>query len=188
MFDQLTNARGSRRWWTTGMGLGGEALLVAAMAVAPMIWPEVIPRVVFATALTPPGPPPAPAPKGNAMQPRAHATTVRQFRDNLLSEPAMIPAHPVMIVDPPPEVGAMGVPGGLDTGGVPGGIPGAGVIGSFVPEIRPTVVPRHVPALPLRPAHEHRLEDRHSRGYGGGARERADRHGARRIAGLSCSV
>jgi hypothetical protein len=34
------------------------------------------------------------------------------------------------------------------------------------------LVPRHVPAFPLRPAHEHRLEDRHPGGHGGGAHQR----------------
>ena len=34
------------------------------------------------------------------------------------------------------------------------------------------LVSRHVPALPLRPAHEHRMEDRHPRGNGGRADQR----------------
>ena len=37
------------------------------------------------------------------------------------------------------------------------------------------LVPRHVPALPLRPAHEHRLEDRDPGGDGGGVHQRGDR-------------
>ena len=57
----------------------------------------------------------------------------------------------------------------------------AAIIGLFwfllkvsIPDLSADLVPRHLPAFPLRPAHEHRMEDRHPGGHGG----RADQRGA----------
>ncbi len=45
--------------------------------------------------------------------------------------------------------------------------------------------PRYLPALPLRPVDEYRLEGRNSGGDGCGDGQRADRHAAARVGGLS---
>ena len=49
------------------------------------------------------------------------------------------------------------------------------------------LVPGHLPALPLRPAHEHRLEDRDPRGHGRGSDQCRAGHGAQGVAGLTPS-
>lgn len=148
MFEQSTIPKGPRRWWTTGIGLGGEALVLAALAMAPMIWPEMIPRVAFATVLAPPGTPPAPPPKGVAVRHRIPTAVVRTVRGDLLLAPRAIPVHAVAIVDPPPAVGGFGVAGGVENG-VPGGDL-SGVIGSVLSDVRPLAVER--PPEPARPA------------------------------------
>jgi protein TonB len=124
--------------------LSGEALLVAGLALAPLIWPQVIPRVAYATALATPGPPPAPPPKGSGVRPQRRSAIVRVRRDAFLA-PAAVPIHAAMIVDPPPEVGNFGVPGGVE-GGPEGGVPGG--LGIVVPDVRAAVVER-----PPEPVH-----------------------------------
>ncbi|MGO9255336.1 MAG: energy transducer TonB [Bryobacteraceae bacterium] len=141
MFEQSTLPNAPRRWWATCIGLSGEALLVASLALAPLIWPQVIPRVAYATALATPGPPPAPPPKGSGVRPQRPSAIVRTVRGDALLAPAAVPIHAAMIVDPPPEVGNFGVPGGVEAG-VPGGVPG--VLGSFVPDVRAAVM-EHLP-------------------------------------------
>ena len=46
MFEQatLSSANAGRRAWTTGLGFAGEAAFVAFIALAPIIWPEVLPK------------------------------------------------------------------------------------------------------------------------------------------------
>ena len=48
MFEQSTlpNGPAGKRVWTTFIGLGGELVVVLAMVLAPMIWPEVLPKAV----------------------------------------------------------------------------------------------------------------------------------------------
>jgi periplasmic protein TonB len=146
MFEQSTIPKGPRRWWATGVGVGGQILLVAGLAIAPMIWPEVIPQAAFAMTLFAPGPPPPPPPPPGpaAVRPR-HPTTV--VRDTAFHVPSVIPDHAVIVIDPPPEVGSYGV-----EGGVPGGVPGGdknGVLGAVLADFHPPNVER--PPEPVKP-------------------------------------
>ena len=65
-----------------------------------------------------------------------------------LIAPIAAPAHAVMIVDPPPETGSFGVPGGIE-GGTNAGVP-RWVLGSIAASVPPPVV-EHAPE-PLRAA------------------------------------
>jgi|SRR6185312_12398679 len=64
MFEQtmLIDANAGRRAWTTGLGFAGEAALVAAALLAPIIWPQTLPKPqALLMLLTPPPPSPPPA-------------------------------------------------------------------------------------------------------------------------------
>ena len=75
MFEQSTlpNGPAGKRVWTTFIGLGGEVVVVLAMVLAPMIWPEVLPKAVAYVRLlplpppAPPGPPPIAKPMGTTV-------------------------------------------------------------------------------------------------------------------------
>ena len=161
MFEQSTLPNAPRRWWATCIGLSGEALLVAGLALAPLIWPQVIPRVAYATALATPGPPPAPPPKGSGVRPQRPSAIVRTVRGDALLAPAAVPMHAAMIVDPPPEVGNFGVPGGVEAG-VPGGVPAACSAASFRMcgqpswSVRPSRCAAAAAGGPGHPAHHRR--------------------------------
>jgi protein TonB len=146
MFEQSTLPNAPRRLWATCIGLSGQALVVTGLVMAPLIWPQTIERVAYATALATPGPPPAPPPKGSGARPQHRSATLRAARRDAFVAPVAVPTHAAIIVDPPPEVGNFGVPGGVQ-GGLEGGVPG-GVLGSFVPDVRSAVVER-----PPEPVH-----------------------------------
>ncbi|HTX34572.1 MAG TPA: energy transducer TonB [Bryobacteraceae bacterium] len=146
MFERSTLVKAPRRLWATCAGFGLEAVLLTSLVLVPLIWPQAIPRVVYLTALAPPGPPPAPPPRGSAVHPQHRSASLRTFRSAAITAPAAVPVHAVTIVDPPPEAGDFGVPGGI-AGGAENGIPG-GVIGSVLADVRPPVVER--PPEPVR--------------------------------------
>jgi protein TonB len=108
MFEQatLSSANAARRAWTTGLGFAGEAVFVAFIAIAPMIWPEALPKPqALLILLTPP----APLPPATDVVVKPHAThaPITPIRFIL---PASIPTSIAQIVDDPPEV-IGGVPG-----------------------------------------------------------------------------
>lgn len=126
MFEQSTLPSGpaSKRLWATCVGITGEALLVAFAILAPMLWPQVLPRTTLFTSLLPPVPQGRPKPAED----RPHTTQARVPRLNVVHHcgfyaPTSYPDKPVILVDPPTEV-ASGpwVDGGLATGGQ-GGVP-----------------------------------------------------------------
>ena len=124
MFEQSTLHGGpaSKRLWTTFAGMAGEIALVASAMLAPIVWPQVLPKAQFATWLAPPGPPPPPPPRSNnAVRPRGTVRTRFQFQEHTLYTPSRVPEHPAILVDEPIEPGGGpgvpgGVPGGFDTG------------------------------------------------------------------------
>ena len=72
MFEQatLSSFNAGRRAWTTGLGFAGEAAFVAFIALAPIIWPEVLPKPqALLMLLTPPAP--VPPPTDVVVKPRA---------------------------------------------------------------------------------------------------------------------
>ncbi len=147
MFEQSTLVKAPLRLWATCAGLGLEAVLLTSLVLVPLIWPQAIPRVVYLTALAPPGPPPATPPKSSAVHPQHPSASLRTFRSAVLTAPAAVPVHAVTIVDPPPEAGDFGVPGGI-AGGTDNGIPG-GVVGSVLADVRAPALDH--PPEPVRP-------------------------------------
>jgi protein TonB len=101
MFEQatLSNANAGRRAWTTGLGFLGEAALVALIALAPIVWPEAMPKPrALLMPLTPPAP--APPPINVAVKPRV---TRAIFERPRIIMPASIPTTIARVVEDPPE-------------------------------------------------------------------------------------
>jgi periplasmic protein TonB len=148
MFEQSTlpNGPAGKRLWTTFIGLGGEVVVVLAMVLAPMIWPEVLPKAVAYVRLlpvpppAPPGPPPVAKPVGTTM-----VVPPRQIRETGFFAPRLIPVR-VAIIEDPPEVGSYVVGSIPGTGGSGSGN-GPGVPGGFA---YPAVV--SLPPPPPEPA------------------------------------
>ncbi len=152
MFEQstLTSAPASKRLWTTGMGLLGQAALVLFAALAPMLWPQILPRAALIVGLTAPGPPPRPPQGGPMVRPRtSHPTT--QFVNHALVAPVAIPRRPLAIEDPVLVSQSYGVTGGVANGardGIEGGVLDS-IIRSASPPAQP---PPLVPPAPAAPA------------------------------------
>ena len=161
MFEQSTleSARAAKRFWTTCVGMAWQAALVSFAVLAPMLWPQILPRATFAAYLVPPGPPPPPPPAGSpAVRPRVRTATT-QFVNNALVAPATIPARPVMIEDTEPEPQTYGVPGGVPGGsrdGVANGVldtvmrAGSPAIAPPTPSERPVAAAPAASAAPIR--------------------------------------
>jgi TonB family protein len=160
MFEQSTLSSGSaaKRLWATCAGISGEALLVVFAMLAPMLWPQVLPRTRLITSLLPPVPPGRPKP--DVSRPPAVLAKVRPavlFRTGAFVAPRWYPDKPLILVDLPTEAAAPGV--GVE-GGVPGGVPGGGgevladLLGAGsppLPKVR-SAEPAHPPAA--APTHE----------------------------------
>jgi protein TonB len=102
MFEQatLSSANAGRRAWTTGLGFAGEAALVGFIALAPLIWPEAMPKPqALLMLLTPPAP--VPPPTDVVVKPRATQAPITPMRFTL---PASIPKSIDMVVEEPPAV------------------------------------------------------------------------------------
>jgi protein TonB len=133
MFEQavLSNAHAGRRAWTTGLGFAGEALFVASVALAPILWPQAMPKPqALLTLLTPPAP--LPPRSTAAVKPRATHAPAAAVRFVL---PARMPATAATIVDDPPEA-PNPVPGMEGTAGDPNGLLG-GILGRSTEIARP---------------------------------------------------
>jgi protein TonB len=118
MFEQstLTSGPSSKRLWATCLGVTGEALLVGFAILAPMLWPQMLPRTTLITSLLPPVPPGRP--KAAQDRPRTTQAVVRHTPvvwDGLIHEPGSIPKRVVISVDLPPEI----EPGPYVPGAVP---------------------------------------------------------------------
>ncbi|HWC97921.1 MAG TPA: energy transducer TonB [Candidatus Sulfopaludibacter sp.] len=131
MFEQVfvLEAAGGKRFWTTCAGVTGQVALVAAMVLAPMVWPEALPHFQsFVNIIAPPGAPPPP-PRASAAQPR-HTAAVRPFVDpnGHMTQPTIIPRDVAMVIDEAPPVAGEYVVGGVPNGvanGVKDGVLGA---------------------------------------------------------------
>ena len=132
MFEQtlLAEAPGSKRFWTTCVGVTGQVALVASMILAPMVWPEALPKpTAFLTLLLPAVPLPPP-PKGMDT-PQVVRTVVKHAfisPEGKYIQPIKPPDKIDMTPDDPPVPGGEYVVGGVangTTGGVPNGLVGS---------------------------------------------------------------
>lgn len=150
MFETATLAGGppGKRVWTTCVGITGEALLVVFAMIAPMVWPQVLPKAQLTTWLAPPSPLPPPPGGRPTVRPREAVRHTVQFHDSQLYAYTRMPAHPV-ILNEPPDTGASG-PGviGAVPGGARDGIPG-GLVDILSREAAPP--PPHVPVTTAAP-------------------------------------
>ena len=138
MSEQSTLSSGpaSRRVFGTCVGFAGQAALVSIAVLAPMLFPQILPRATFTTVLLPPGPPPAPSPGRAVIRPHGEHRATTQFRNGVLLAPVTTPPQARILVDPEPE-----------TPGVRGGVPagagrdaaGSGVLSSILSAAAPTL-------------------------------------------------
>lgn len=153
MFEQATLSTGpaGKRVWTTMLGVTSQVALVSFAALAPMVWPQVLPTARFLESLAPPLPP-APPPKplgGDVKRPVTHAKIVRNTGwSTLFVEPRRVPTGPIpTIQDEPSGPVVVGVPEGF---GRPDG-----VVGNIIQGLArntalavPPAIPKSKPAVP----------------------------------------
>ena len=126
----LVNGPSTNRVWGALAGFTGQAMLIGCALLAPLVWPQVIPRVSWVMTLAPPGPPPPP-PAPAAQPALRHVRVVPlQTSRGLLTAPVRIPEHPLILVDEPEVAGAGGGGAGV-VGGTEQGMPG-GIVNSIV--------------------------------------------------------
>jgi len=104
MFEQavLANQNVGKRVCSTCAGLTTQALLVLAASLAPVVWPDVLPRAQMLVSLIAPGPPTRPAQAAPVQRTaRVVPTPQYQLRDGILRLPEEVPAHPQPLDDPP---------------------------------------------------------------------------------------
>lgn len=142
MFEQAVLANPSKRVWSTCAGMTAQALLVLAAALAPVVWPDILPRAQMLVSLVAPGAPTRQEPAAPTHQ-TAHVAPARPFHpvDGTLRLPDVPPAHPERIDDPPAGVSGPG------SGFIPGN---GGPANSLLTQILnvPAAVPVHAQAKP----------------------------------------
>jgi protein TonB len=157
MFEQSTLSSGpaSKRILGTCLGFAGQAVFVSVAVLAPMLFPQILPRTTLTSLLVAPGAPPPP-PGKPAFRPRGEQRPTAQLVHGVPVLPVVVPPRAEILVDPEPEThgDVMGIPGGVGRGG--GG--GSTLVDRILtegtptpPPPRPTVVrtdpdPRPVPA------------------------------------------
>jgi len=123
MFEQSTLNSGPalKRIWTTGVGLTGNAMLLGVAILAPMVWPQMLPRAMFVTTVSIPIPTGPPKPRVETTVARSKSNYVPRPMPGVIYAPTSIPDKPQIIVDPPSDVAmGVGVVGGFERG-TPGG-------------------------------------------------------------------
>lgn len=156
MFEQVLIAEGpaTKRFWTTCAGVTGQFALVASMILAPMVWPEVLPRPqAMLTYLLPPVPPPPPPP-GDPHPQVARAAAYKPFISPTggVIAPTTIPKVVAMIDEPPLVSAGAGIAGGTGvpgSTGVPGGLSGMFTTSTVAPPL--PVVAAHVEKTAVAP-------------------------------------
>lgn len=102
MFEQaiLENSNRSRRAFTTGAGFAGQAALAVFLIVAPMIWPQVLPKPQWMMSIA--APPPAPPLPEHiaAVRPRAEHS-VSPLIPRQIVVPTSIPRRVAEVIDDP---------------------------------------------------------------------------------------
>jgi protein TonB len=110
----LENSFGNRRAFAASAGFAGQAALAACIAIAPLIWPQVLPSPRLTMTIAPPPPVPAPPEHTTAVRPRTAHSLAPIFPTELLL-PTRMPAHPPVIIDGGTQdaAPASGIPGGI---------------------------------------------------------------------------
>jgi protein TonB len=147
MFEQTFVGDGKTKKPATVMAAFAiQIVLIAGVAIIPMIWFDVLPSATLQSFLVAPPPPPPPPPPPAAAPPVKVVKVIpRQFDAGKLMAPKVVPKEVAQIKEeelPPPTSGVAGVVGGVP-GGVAGGTPGGvlgGIIGS-VPSAAPPPPP-----------------------------------------------
>jgi protein TonB len=149
MFENVMLAGGAKgkRVWTTCVGATGQVLLVAGMAMVPMLWPEALPPAVFTMLM-----PTAPRGEGAKAKPETKpevrvAPTTKPVRvaTNVLIQPPIVPPTIQIVTDA--STTTLGNVGGRDTGivGGTGTGPDTGLLDDIIrggrkPPVDPPVV------------------------------------------------
>jgi protein TonB len=159
MFETADLGKGpsTKRVWATLVGFTGQVVLVACALIAPLIWPQVIPRV--AGVITIAAPPTAPGeqhPQVARVEPRRSAVSTPSRHAFVEPRLENIPARAPTIVDEPQAIGPSSfIPGSLPgdpSGGIPGGLPLALVGPTHLrpnPPVPPRVDPPPTPTAPV---------------------------------------
>jgi protein TonB len=151
MFEQtlLAGSPPSTRLWSTCAGITGQAILVGATLLVPLIWPAALPQIQSYINIVAPGPPPPPPPppsQGATVRPRGE---VRPFHPAAITIPVLIPDRVLHIVEDPPEIGPtnsrIGVPGGTGAGGEDA------IVGSIMASARAAVPPPQARVVERQP-------------------------------------
>jgi protein TonB len=125
-----------------------QCILLAFMALLPLMFTEALPKAQLLTFLIAPPPPPPPPPPAAPMVKVVRETDV--LNNGGLRTPSRIPKKVEMIKEeeaPPPA------PTGGVVGGIPGGIPGGqlgGVIGGIISSTSMAAVPKLEPVKRIR--------------------------------------
>jgi protein TonB len=133
---------------------GGEALLVGAMALVPLIYTEALPKAIWTEALRVPlPPPPPPAPLGSKTSRKATRVV---SSDGILKAPPRIPPTIAQVHDEPlPPTQFPSTFNGV-WGGIPDGQRG-GTLDSVMQNILGITTPQPPPAQRSKPAQPQRI-------------------------------
>jgi periplasmic protein TonB len=146
MFEQsiLRKGNGKRRFAAACLGVTGEALVLAAVVVVPVMWPQVLPRPKEWLSIYTPA---VPRPLGSVA--KLKATHVEPGRNasapHPFTMPVSMPAKAAILTDPPVEVAGFAVPGGIGAGS-PDGVANGFSLPGFLLSNRPA--PAYRPAEP----------------------------------------
>ena len=101
MFEQavLPSRPAGGRYWTVAAGFTAELLVVAFVLLAPLVWPQLLPRAAALRWISLPTPPPPMAKEQPPVQ--VHPARPWQFNGRQLIQPVTIPPTPLTIDDPP---------------------------------------------------------------------------------------
>jgi len=137
-----------RKTFSTVFSFILQCILLAFMALLPLMFTEALPKAQLLTFLIAPPPPPPPPPPAAPMVKVVRETDV--LNNGGLRTPSRIPKKVEMIKEeeaPPPA------PTGGVVGGIPGGIPGGqlgGVIGGIISSTTMAAVPKLEPVKRIR--------------------------------------
>ncbi len=134
--------------WAWGLSVLLQVVLVSALTLGPLLYPEVLPRRLLVSLLAAPaGPPPAPAKPPSDAAPKKRVQF--EFEQGELLAPVRIPETVTIITDEAPHsppvlvTSAVGVDGGIGSG--IGSI--LGISPPTSPPPSPSVRPRGVPPI-----------------------------------------
>jgi len=147
LLDETTHEVKRKTFSTVGSFIF-QCILLAFMALLPLMFTEALPKAQLLTFLIAPPPPPPPPPPAAPMVKVVRETDV--LNNGTLRTPSRIPQKVEMIKEeeaPPPA------PTGGVVGGIPGGIPGGqlgGVIGGIISSTSMAAVPKLEPVKRIR--------------------------------------